>query len=105
MKRHNTAWYNVVAEVASKVSSRLQGGAGSAAAVGLTGCQQACEMAQPECGAIAYNADLQACFLKQGPSGDTCQVGVDQEQTQVASASLLPPAGCSDDTCQQSLCL
>lgn len=47
---------------------------GSAAAVSMTGCQQACEMAQPECDAIAYNAKLQACFLKQNPSGDTCQV-------------------------------
>ena len=53
----------------------MQGGAGSAAAVGLTGCQQACEMAQPDCDAIAYNAKLQACFLKQDPSDDTCQVG------------------------------
>ena len=52
----------------------VQGGVGSAAAVSLIGCQQACGMAQPECDAIAYNAKLQACFLKQNPSGDTCQV-------------------------------
>ena len=52
----------------------MQAGAGSAAAVGLIGCQQACEMAQPSCDAIVYNADLQDCFLKSAPSADSCQV-------------------------------
>ena len=52
-----------------------QEGGGSAAAVDLLGCQQACELAQPRCDAIAFNADLQACFLKQNPSSDLCQVG------------------------------
>lgn len=53
----------------------VQDGGGSAAAVDLMGCQQACELAQPRCDAIAFNADLQACFLKQNPSTDLCQVG------------------------------
>ena len=47
---------------------------GSATAVSLTGCQQACEMAQPDCDAIVYNPTLQACFLKQRPSTQLCQV-------------------------------
>ncbi len=55
---------------------QLQDGGGAAAAVDLTGCQQACEMAQPECDAIVYNSVLQACFLKSGPSGESCQVGL-----------------------------
>ncbi|DBA99225.1 hypothetical protein WJX82_007713 [Trebouxia sp. C0006] len=50
-----------------------QDGGGSAAAVDLIGCQQACELAQPECDAIVYNSVLQACFLKSGPSGESCQ--------------------------------
>lgn len=54
----------------------VQNGGGSAAAVDLTGCQQACEMAQPECDAVVYNSVLQACFLKSGPSGGSCQVRV-----------------------------
>ena len=47
---------------------------GSAAPVDLTGCQQACEMAQPDCDAVVFNPTLQACFLKKGPSTQLCQV-------------------------------
>lgn len=56
------------------LGSLLQDGAGAPVAVDLTGCQQACEMAQPTCDAVVYNSVLQACFLKSGPSQQLCQV-------------------------------
>ncbi|DBA95832.1 TPA: hypothetical protein ACH3X1_001379 [Trebouxia sp. C0004] len=76
--------------------SGRQDGGGSAAAVDLTGCQQACEMAQPECDAIVYNSVLQACFLKSGPSGESCQAAstacgseqIDQPQAACAAWTM-----------------
>lgn len=53
----------------------LQGGFGSLIAVGVEGCQIACEAAVG-CDSFSYNAIQQQCFLKNGGSKTTCPVSL-----------------------------
>lgn len=50
----------------------LQGGMGSLRPASLRDCQVACEMAQPACTSLSYNAVMAACFLKRGGGRATC---------------------------------
>jgi PAN domain len=50
-------------------------GYGSVSPVELEGCQIACNSV-PTCDSFSYNPTEKACFLKQGPSADNCNVSV-----------------------------